>query len=243
MILGHRGSPRQAPENTLRSFRCAIDAGADGVELDVRLARTGEVVVGHDATLTRTAHANVRVAATSAWALGRWDLGGGETVPTLDSVFAALPGRFINVEIKHDDVDGQAIARATVECIRRAGRTRSVIVSCFEPRVLDAVRRCDPEIRRGLLVPPDALERADILARGVAARPHAIHPHHSMVSVETVRDWHARGWQVNVWTVDRPTDVARCIEAGVDAIITNVPGEAVDAVGRLGGARPLEAAG
>jgi len=54
-IIGHRGASAHAPENTLAAFDLAFDAGADGIEFDVRLARDGVPVVIHDATLKRTA--------------------------------------------------------------------------------------------------------------------------------------------------------------------------------------------
>ena len=56
-LIAHRGASHAAPENTLAAFAAAMDAGADGVELDVRATRTGEVVVFHDPTLERLAGA------------------------------------------------------------------------------------------------------------------------------------------------------------------------------------------
>ncbi|MGH9821391.1 MAG: glycerophosphodiester phosphodiesterase, partial [Pyrinomonadaceae bacterium] len=54
LIIAHRGASAQAPENTLAAFRSAIDAGADGIEFDVRLSKDGRAVVIHDGTLERT---------------------------------------------------------------------------------------------------------------------------------------------------------------------------------------------
>ena len=53
-IYGHRGAKGMYPENTLLSFKKAIDQGVDGLELDVHLTKDGEVVVIHDETLDRT---------------------------------------------------------------------------------------------------------------------------------------------------------------------------------------------
>ena len=60
LILGHRGAPYDAPENTLASFARALEQGADGVELDVRRARDGVPVIIHDETLDRTSGARLR---------------------------------------------------------------------------------------------------------------------------------------------------------------------------------------
>src|SRR5215211_2975476 len=67
LILGHRGAPRGAPENTLRAFRLALEEGADGVELDVQPSADGVPVVLHDDTLDRTTDATGDVA-TLSWA-------------------------------------------------------------------------------------------------------------------------------------------------------------------------------
>ena len=100
-VLGHRGVPIRAPENTLLGFDTALREGADGVELDVRLCATGELVVCHDVTLARfTGGAAVRVAGAGAWALKRWDVGDGERVPLLTEVLPRMRGHVLNVEVK-----------------------------------------------------------------------------------------------------------------------------------------------
>ena len=53
-ILGHRGAPREAPENTLASLGRALDLGLDGVEYDLQRCASAEAVLMHDETLDRT---------------------------------------------------------------------------------------------------------------------------------------------------------------------------------------------
>ena len=62
LILGHRGAPVVAPENTLAGFRKAIEMGSDGIELDVHLSRDGQIVVIHDERLERTTNGTGLVA-------------------------------------------------------------------------------------------------------------------------------------------------------------------------------------
>lgn len=205
--------------------------GADGVELDVRLCATGELVVCHDPTLERVAGRAVRVDRCSLMALRRYDLGRGERVPTLDEVFAALPApAFVNVEIKGDGGEPGALAQATAEAVAKARAEGRVVVSSFEPAVLRALREIWPRLPRGLLVPPHPLEASDVLARARGVLPTAIHPHYSVCSPERVRDWRVLGLRVNAWTVDAGADVVRVAHAGVDAVITNVPAVALSAL-------------
>ncbi len=228
-ILGHRGVPVRAPENTLAGFAAALSEGADGVELDVRCCATGELVVCHDATLARVARgAAVRIAGTGAWALRQWDLGGGERVPLLAEVWPLMRGRTVNVEAKPDDGDPDELARAVAQEVNGiAARGVDVIVSSFEPRVLEILRAVAPGIRRGLLISDDPWEAADGAARARHVMPHAIHPHHGACTPERVRAWHALGLAVNTWTVDAPDDVRRVVAAGVDGVITNRARETV----------------
>jgi hypothetical protein len=93
-VLGHRGvrGPSvRVTENTLGAFEAAIEAGADGVELDVRLAKDGAVVVIHDATLTRITQGvhTARVDALSLPELRAVALPGGQRISTLDEPVAA----------------------------------------------------------------------------------------------------------------------------------------------------------
>src|SRR2546426_10309891 len=104
-IIGHRGASAVAPENTIAAFACAMQAGADGIEFDVRLARDGVPVVIPDATLQRTGLKNGAIAELLSSQLKTIDVGSWfnqahpnaasaeyarETVPTLKQVFEVL---------------------------------------------------------------------------------------------------------------------------------------------------------
>jgi glycerophosphoryl diester phosphodiesterase len=231
-ILGHRGAPRAAVENTLTSFREALAQGADGVELDVRLAACGTLVVAHDADLSRFTGRRTRVRASSAWALSRMDLGAGEGVPSLAVVLDLLEGCALNVEIKSDDGDPRALASAAAALLRpRRSRFRLLVVSSFDPAVLVHLRAMAPELSRGLLLDTDPAERNRALSALRAVAPRAIHPHWSAGS-DAIRRWRSVGYDVNVWTVDRPEVLHLCAEAGATSIITNVPARAVDTLRR-----------
>src|SRR5687768_8195818 len=104
LILGHRGAPYDAPENTLASFARALEQGADGVELDVRRARDGVPVIIHDETLDRTSGARGRVADLDWPAIERLTTAG---LPSLEQAagWAAASGAWLNVEIKTPRVE------------------------------------------------------------------------------------------------------------------------------------------
>ena len=130
LIIAHRGDLSRAPENTLPAFQRAWEAGADGVELDVRLTRDGRLVVFHDRNLDRTSNgtgpvnhctlADIRSLDVGSWFAPEFN---GETAPTLDEVFESLPRDYlINVEMKVVVTGMKHIARLW---LKPSGATRA----------------------------------------------------------------------------------------------------------------------
>src|SRR5918996_3928143 len=132
-ILAHRGASGQAPENTIPAFRAAVEERADGVELDVRICASGEVVVCHDRTLRRLMGVGWEIARTPWWKLRRADVGtrlgfAAARIPLLEEVLAFLPTTMlVNVELKCETAsDGGLVAR-TAEVIRAAHAEERVV--------------------------------------------------------------------------------------------------------------------
>lgn len=221
-----------APENTLAAFLLALQAGADGIELDVMLSRDKELVVIHDSTVDRTTDGSGKVAEIPLAALRELDAGArfgekfrGEKLPTLNEVFEAVGGKMrINVELKNyaqplDDLTSRVIALT-----ERFHLADSVLLSSFNPINLSKARRQNPKIRRGLLVSPG--DRLMLGAGGRLFPYHALHPYYEDVTREMTEQLHARGKQLNTWTVDDPQALLRLRAFGVDGIICNNPAAA-----------------
>lgn len=217
LVYGHRGTRKGAPENTLLAMQRALSQGADGIELDVRLCGSGEVVVVHDPDLRRVAGAGAVVAQTPLSELQRQDLGGGERVPLLDAAAELVlgEGALLNIELKRDVPDGPALVAAVVECLRarNPAQRERVILSSFGARLCAALRAALPDAAIAFL-----FEREQT---AVPAGVDAVHPRHLLATRQAVADWRAAGLIVNAWTVDDP-DTARALsQAGVDGIMTD----------------------
>jgi glycerophosphoryl diester phosphodiesterase len=214
LILGHRGAPFDAPENTLRSFALALEQGADGVELDVQRARDGVPVVVHDETLDRTSSGRGRVADHDWPALARLT---GAELPSLEqaAAWAAASGAWLNVEIK-----ARRVEEATLQVLRAARLTERVFVSSFDPAVVAEFARTAPEMLRFLLV-----EAWDEAAQEAVAESDAqgVCLHVDAASPLTLEVLHNDALPVVVWTVDAPSRIRDLLDAGVAAIITNRP--------------------
>lgn len=220
LILGHRGAPHQAPENTIAGFVLARAAGCDGVELDVQRSRDGVPVVIHDDTLDRTGHGRGPVADRS-WAELATLRGAGESIPSLAQAveWAIDSGAWLNVEIKATDVTA-----ATLQELRNAGFTDRVIISSFHPEVIAEAGRLEPELDRFLLLETwgDAS-----LAQVRACTAGGVCLHVDAATPEALAELAAADLPVVVWTVDQPDRLRELLRAGVRGIITNRPEIAV----------------
>lgn len=224
-VLAHRGVSGQHPENSLGAFLEARRVGADGVELDVRRSADGALVVHHDAVIAgRGPVAGLRVADLPV------------EVPLLDAALEACAGMTVNVEIKNLPSEpgwdeAELAAMAVAQAVAERGLFASVVVSSFSAASLDAALAAEPDLVTALLAPPGAdATRALEMA---AERGHlGLHPHHWTVTPELVAAAHGRGLAVRAWTVDDTDRVRWLAEAGVDAVITNRPAAALEALGR-----------
>lgn len=223
-IYAHRGASSQAPENTLAAFQFAFEQGADGIELDVMLSKDQQLVVIHDDAVDRTTDGTGRVADLSLAELKQLNAGEGETIPTLAEVLDRFGGRFlINIELKNYSSLLDALPLAVAEMVRDYGVADSVLISSFNPLNFARFHRVLPDVPRGMLTFPGRAR--NILYR--LFRYEAFHPYFKDVDEAMVQAVHARGRQINVWTVDEAAEIRHLAKLGVDAIITNEPQRAL----------------
>lgn len=229
--LGHRGAREVAPENTLASFRKALELGADGIELDVMLSRDKHMVVIHDYTVDRTTNGNGRVAQLSVAELKALDAGSwfgssysSERLPTLQEVVEELPtDTIINIELKGLSLLDRSLEEEVVRLIETRKLASRVIVSSFNPLSLRRVSQLNPAIETGLLYMqhmPLPLRRAWLAP---FAHAKALHPEYTQVSPDYVHRMRQKGYHLNVWNAQEPDELQALIEAGADAVITDRP--------------------
>ncbi|MDF1564345.1 MAG: glycerophosphodiester phosphodiesterase [Deltaproteobacteria bacterium] len=223
-ILAHRGASARATENTLAAFALARREGADGIELDVRLCGSGEVVVFHDATLERLTGDPRRVAALSLSHLRALRLPGGERIPTLAEAYeAAGPDLLVNVELKVTERRPTGLEEAVARVIADLRVAERTLISCFHPAGLWRIREHAPRLPRGLLFGTEQHRLWRRGWQGLGAGLSALHPEASLVGPARMRLWRSLGLAVNVWTVDDAPTLRRLAALGVDAVITNDP--------------------
>ena len=244
LIIGHRGASAVAPENTLAAFRKAIDAGADGIEFDVRLSSDGIPVIIHDETLRRTASRPERVGDLTAEELRKADAGSwftiaresstneycDEKIPTLQQLLEDFPNNaLLYLELKCATSDIHRIVDTTADLIETCSVTDRTIVECFDLAAIEAMKRRAPGIKTAALFEPSlgnapALVSAQrLVARAVAAGADEIALHYRLANRRAVEAARKAGLRVVVWTVDDPAWIVRSQEYGIDCVITNDP--------------------
>ena len=235
-VMGHRGAPTLAPENTLASFARALEIGVDYVELDVHLSRDGALVVIHDHTLERTTDGAGPVGERSLEEIQRLEAGAwfdpsfaGERVPTLDQVLELVAGRCdVAVEIKNGPIFYPGIEEAVLRTLeRRRALGRSIVISFDHPSVL-RFKELAPQSRTGVLFVGRPADPAQLAKE---ARAEALMPLWTDVTPELISSAHRAGLGVIPWTVDDPEAMRRVAGMGVDGIVTNCPDRLVAVLG------------
>lgn len=229
LLIGHRGSPVHAPENTLASFEMACAQGAHAIEFDVKLTADNRVVVLHDATVDRTTNGHGRLKRFTLAAVQQLDAGSwfsarfaGERIPTLEAVCAAFGRRlYLNIELTNYSTPFDTLVARVVEIVRQYHLQDRILFSSFFPHNLVRARRLLPESPLALLILPGRGGRLLLEAALRCKHYLAIHPHISQVTPALVQRVHEAGKRIHVWTVNAEEDIRRMVTLGVDAIFTD----------------------
>ena len=227
-VISHRTQMGTMPENTLVGIDAAIEGGADGVEVDVRATSNGELVLLHDASLSRTTNDKRELSEVSlaelreVRVLDTHEAVGEQPVPTLAETLDRIDGRALFViELKEAGLE---------ERVASLVRSRDAAEWCwiwsFDPKVVAAARVALPEVPAWLTFSEESIERFEVGdpfdtaprlgAAGVSVRQTA-------VTAELVERARRRGLLTATWTVNEPESLVRVRDAGVDAICGDFP--------------------
>jgi glycerophosphoryl diester phosphodiesterase len=225
-VTAHRGSSRDAPENTLAAVRKAIEQGADYAEIDVHLTADGVPVVLHDEDLQRLGGDPRRPGELSLAELQRIDVGArfspafaGETVPTLAAMIDTARRRIrLNIELKPTDRGRarEALATAVADLIRSRDFEAECFLTSLDQEVVASARRRNPRLRTGAIVSAAVGDISRLPVDVLSVRT-------GLITEGLIGHAHAAGKEVHAWTVDDPKTMGALIDQGVDGLITNDP--------------------
>jgi glycerophosphoryl diester phosphodiesterase len=222
-VIGHRGASSLAPENTLASFRKAIELGVDYIELDVWDSLDDSLMVIHDNDISRTTNGTGFVTALTYTQLRRYSAGSwfapefaAERIPTLREVLTLA--RDMNtracIEIKNTQVTA-----AVVNLVTAMGMDTSVFICCFYLDALQEVRQIRPLIQVVYFVDPVTQTAVDTL-KAIGGQVVGSGNGNTQAMIDYAHQVGVAFWP---WTVDIPARMIEYIGRGVDGIITNYP--------------------
>jgi len=252
IVYAHRGAPAERPENTLPSFRRALELGADALETDVHLTADGEVVAAHDDDGARVAGVARSIRGATLREIKTWDaghafvndrgerpfVGQGYRIPTLEELLVELPGVRLNVDLKTEE---PALVERFLSLVRRIGAEDRVVAASFFRSTLVRLRSAGyrgesslarPEFLRAWLLPAwlpfarPAGTRAQI--------PVNSGPFH-FAKPRVIEKLHRIGLRVDFWTINDPSVAEQLVALGADGLMTDDPARIVPAVRAAGG--------
>ncbi len=234
LLIAHRGANDQAPENTLSAFRVAAESKADACELDVHLTKDGQVVVFHDATLSRMTNGAGRISDYPWQQLKHLKITNGshwehydEHIPLLYDVLTDLGHKlafqielksFYSLRGKHKR---QQLVEAVLKILHTLNLESRVVIKSFDPLALNAVKTYAPHVTCSYLLLPYAHGLGQIgPGRKAFADCEIIEPS-PIRQQATIQRLHAQNKRVITWTVDNPNQAHRLQDWRVDGIVTN----------------------
>jgi len=231
-IMAHRGACGYAPENTIPSFKLAIEQGADGVELDIQLTKDGEIVVIHDETIDRTSNGKGWVKDYTFAELRQFNFNKTHPeyehadIPTMREVFELIKptNMWINIEIKTGIIFYPHIEEMILALTKEMGMEDRVYYSSFNHESVMKIKTLNPDAKVGFLYEDGTLEMPDYAIRhGVPALHPALY---NLQYQGFVQECKEKGIILRVWTVNEEEHIRLCTQLGIDAIFTNYPDKA-----------------
>jgi len=225
----HRGASGYFPENTMLSFRKAIELGATGIETDVQMTSDGVLVLIHDEKVNRTTNGIGLVKDFTYDDLNKLDAGSwfnkkydSEKIPTAKQliILAKSNNILLNLEIKNGEVTYPGIEEKLIEMLYQYKYEDKVILSSFNHYSMVHCKDISKEIKTGLLYMA-GLYQPEIYCKHTGA--DALHPYFNSLNKEIIDNAKKEGLLVNPFTVNDEACMKSLITAGVDGLITNYP--------------------
>ena len=223
VIIGHRGASNVAPENTLKSFKKAIELGADYIEFDIHRTKDSKIVIMHDSNTFATTGHKGTIKRMMLNELKKLDCGEGEKIPTLRETIEIAKGKIgLQIEIK-----AKGITEQLVSILREENLIDSSIASSFQHSELLEIKKIEPKLKIATLEPiitgwsKDWNYLGSIINNAIRHNSYAIHPIYHLVNQKFIDFAHRNDLKINIWTVNIKAYMRKFVKMGIDGFITD----------------------
>jgi glycerophosphoryl diester phosphodiesterase len=231
-IVGHRGAPRRARENTIESLDFAESFGVDAVEFDVRQTRDGEAVLFHDEEVVLGTQ-RIPVRSFTWRELEKLSIPsefGEYRIPKLEQVFHRY-GRSLRYVVEVKTGNGTQLgtmARRVARLAEAFGVANRCLVASFDAELLKRMREAAPAVATSFLFDHPVALPSPSQPTPLFPPVDAIGPKHDLVSPALLSQAAAAGLTVHPWTVDDAAEIRTLLASGVSSITTNAPDVALE---------------
>ena len=221
-IIGHRGAMGYETENTLASIQKAMDLGVDMIEIDVFQIKSGETVVFHDERLERLSNAGGNIEEYDYADLKKVILDGNHKIPTLQEVLKLIDNKVaLNIELKGSNTATRVNFILDYYVNKKGWAWDNIVISSFNWDELREMRKLNPDVAIAVLTEDDDPTKAIPVAKELNAI--SINPWFKTLTAENTKQIHNQGFKILTYTVNKPEEISKMRDLGVDGIFTNFP--------------------
>ena len=217
-VFGHRGVPYLEPENTLNSFKKAIDLGYDGIEIDIMSTKDGVLIVNHDRALKIKKNKPEEL-------VSNIDYKQLKNMPLLKDILSSIGHQTkINIEIKDQGKISYLVAKKMIDELKDFNLIDNIIVSSFNPFIIKKTKEIDDRFPTAWIWEKENLKFYNFYSIVLKYfKPNAIHIYHRIASQQTINKIHNKGMKVLAYTVNDKENLQRLVSNNIDGVFTDNP--------------------
>lgn len=213
--VGHRGAKAYAPENTLASFKKALEIGVDAIELDVRRTKDNQLVVIHDTDVKRTTDGEGLVSEFTLVQIKGFSTDGGEKIPTFEEALDFLDKKVkVLVELKETGIEEQVLS-----IVHARSLEKNVVITSFLEDTLRKVRELNKSVETGLIY----AKHSNPIRAALELKANYLIAFYKFTHTATVQKAHENGLKIIVWTINTVDEAQEYAKKGVDGIASDHP--------------------
>ena len=229
--IAHRGASGHEPENTLRAFEKAIELGADMIEFDVHVCKSGEAVVMHDATVDRTTNGKGEIVGKALKELKSLDAGKGEKIPTLEEVLNLIDRKTkVNIELKRSETAEPVTKIIHNYVLNKDWSYDDFLVSSSDFAELKSFFDKKIPVKLGVIIRKGNSGLKNIIFRkysyldfAKSINAFSIHFSKFLASSKRIKEARRQGFSVFVWTVNSESEIKKFKARKTDGIFSDFP--------------------
>jgi len=214
-IISHRGASEYEPENTMSSFKKAVELGTHMIEFDIRMSLDRELMVIHDKKVNRTTNGKGYVKDKTVEELKELDAGNGERIPTAEEVLSQFANKtkFV-IELKELNTEEKLL-----EIIHKFNLINDVYIVSFHKRILKKIKYMEPSLITGLI----KFYPSNIFKDCTYCNADVVAVFRSFINRKLVKKLEDKNLILFSWTVNKKDLGLKMKNIGVRGVVTNKP--------------------